>query len=143
LKSVPICLLCSLSVFAQLSRAQSGAASMPEANPGSRPAVLIGCVRRVHTSVAPELDVGTFRKSASIFLSEDLHGFHFGTNGIFAEQVQGALRRAQFGQTRSISHSLGKFTIFGESKAFLAAIREGQTPSVISGRFPVPFARMW
>ena len=91
----------------------------------SRPTVSIGYVRRVHTSVAPELDVGTFRQSASILLSKDLHGFHFDTNGILAEQVQGDVRRAQFGQTLSISHSLGKFTISGEV-AFLTAIREGQ-----------------
>jgi hypothetical protein len=80
----------------------------------SRPTVSISYVRRVHTSIAPELDVGTFQQSASILLSEDLHGFRFDTNGIFAEQVQGAVRRAQFGQTPSISHSLGKFTISGE-----------------------------
>jgi hypothetical protein len=49
----------------------------------SRPTVSISYVRRVHTSAAPELDVGTFRQSTSILLSEDLHGFHFDTNGIF------------------------------------------------------------
>jgi len=44
LKIVPICLLSILSVLAQLSRAQSGMPSVPEANPGrptvSRPATL-------------------------------------------------------------------------------------------------------
>lgn len=80
----------------------------------SRPTVSISYVERVHISVAPELDVGTFRQSTSILLSEDLHGFHFDTNGILAEQAQGVVRRAQFGQTLSISHSLGKFTISGE-----------------------------
>ncbi len=178
MKVAPICLLCILSVFAQLSRAQSGTPSVPGANPGrptvstpatltpvgylqfengalfaedsaefskrigigqvtklsvlprlelflqskplaisqskertavhegevfasvqsvlfvgdeSRPTVSISYVRRVHTSVAPELDVGTFRQSTSILMSEDLHGFHFDTNGILAEQVQGAV----------------------------------------------------
>jgi len=38
LKIVPICLLSVLSVLAQLSRAQSGTSSVPEANPG-RPTV--------------------------------------------------------------------------------------------------------
>jgi hypothetical protein len=80
----------------------------------SRPTVSISYARRLHTSVAPELDIGTFRQSTSILLSEDLHGFHFDTNGILAEQAQGVVRRAQFGQTLSISHSLGKFTISGE-----------------------------
>src|SRR5260370_17712791 len=59
---------------------------------GSRPTVSISYVRGVHTSAAPELDVGTFRQSTSILLSEDLHGFHFDTNGILAEQVQGAVQ---------------------------------------------------
>jgi hypothetical protein len=80
----------------------------------SRPTVSINYVRRVHTSVAPELDVDTFRQSTSILLSEDLHGFHLDTNGILGEQAEGVVRRAQFGQTLSITHSLGKFTISGE-----------------------------
>jgi hypothetical protein len=93
----------------------------------SRPTVSISYVRRVHESVAPELDVGTFRQSASILLSEDLHGFHFDTNGIFAEQVQGAVRRAQFGQTLSISHRLGEFTISGELWHFSQPFEKGNT----------------
>jgi hypothetical protein len=93
----------------------------------SRPTVSISYVRRVHSSVAPELDVGTFRQSTSILLSEDLHGFHFDTNGILAEQVQGNVRRAQFGQTLSISHSLGKFTISGEVWHFSQPFDEGNT----------------
>jgi len=81
----------------------------------------------VHTSAAPELDVGTFRQSTSILLSEDLYGFHFDTNGILAEQVQGDVRRAQFGQTLSISHPLGKFTISGELWHFSQPFERGNT----------------
>jgi hypothetical protein len=214
LKIVPICLLSILSVLAQLSPAQSGTTSLPEANPGrptvstpatltpvgylqfengalfaehstefsqrigigqvtklsvlprlelflqseplaisqskdqtavhegevfvgaqsvlyagdeSRPTVSISYVRRIHASIAPELDVGTFRQSTSILLSENLRGFHFDTNGILAEQVQGAVRRAQFGQTLSISHSLGKFTISGEVWHFSQPFEKGNT----------------
>ena len=214
MKIGPICLLCMLSVLAQLSWAQSEPTSVPEANPGrptvstpatltpvgylqfengvlfaqdstefssrigigqvtklsvhprlelflqseplaisqskeqtavhegevfaglqsvlfdggeSRPTVSISYVRRVHTSVAPELDVGTFRQSTSILLSEDLHGFHFDTNGIVAEQLHGAIRRAQFGQTLSISHPLGKFTISGEVWHFSQPFEKGNT----------------
>ncbi len=93
----------------------------------SRPTVSISYVQRVHTSVAPELDVGTFRQSASILVSEDLHGFHFDTNGILAEQVQRDVRRAQFGQTLSISHPLGKFTISGEVWHFSQPFERGNT----------------
>jgi hypothetical protein len=105
----------------------AGVQSVLFAGDQSRPTVAISYVRRVHISVAPELDVGTFRQSASILLSEDLHGFHFDTNGIFAEQVQGAVRRAQFGQTLSISHPLGKFTISGEIWHFSQPFEKGNT----------------
>ena len=214
MKTVPVCLLLLLSVLVQVSRAQSGTPSEPEANPGrptvstpatltpvgylqfengvlfaedstefskrtgigqvtklsllprlelflqseplvlsqskhqtavdegevfvgvqsvllvghkSRPTVSISYVRRVHVSAAPELDVGTFRQSTSILLSEDFHGFHFDTNGIFAEQTQGDVRRAQFGQTLSISHALGKFTISGEVWHFSQPLEKGNT----------------
>ncbi len=80
----------------------------------SRPTLSVSYIRRLHASVAPELDVGTFRQSGAILLSDDLHGFHVDTNGIFTEQIQGQVHRAQFGQTVSISHFLGKFTFSGE-----------------------------
>ena len=71
--------------------------------------------------------MGTFRQSTSILLSEDIKGFHFDTNGILAEQVLGDVRRAQFGQTLSISHSLGKFTISGEVWHFSQPFDKGNT----------------
>jgi hypothetical protein len=105
----------------------AGVQSVLFAGDESRPTVSISYVRRVHASVAPELDVGTFRQSTSILLSEDIKGFHFDTNGILAEQVQGDVRRAQFGQTLSISHSLGKFTISGEVWHFSQPFDKGNT----------------
>jgi hypothetical protein len=105
----------------------AGVQSVLFAGDESRPTVSISYVRRVHTSVAPELDVGTFRQSTSILLSQDIKGFHFDTNGILTEQVQGAIRRAQFGQTLSISHSLGKFTISGEVWHFSQPFEKGNT----------------
>ena len=58
----------------------AGLQSVLFAGDESRPTVSISYVRRVHTGVAPELDVGTFRQSTSILLSEDIKGFHFDTN---------------------------------------------------------------
>jgi hypothetical protein len=81
---------------------------------GSRPTVSVSYIRRVHVSVAPELDIGTFRQSGIFLLSDDVHGFHFDMNGIVAEQAQDGARRAQFGQTLSVSHPLRKLTISGE-----------------------------
>jgi hypothetical protein len=80
----------------------------------SKPAVSVSYIRRLHASVAPELDIGTFRQSGSILVSGDLHGFHLDTNGIITEQIQGEIHRAQFGQTLSLSHPIGRFTISAE-----------------------------
>jgi hypothetical protein len=92
---------------------------------GSRPTLSVSYIRRLHESVAPELDIGTFRQSGSILLSDDLFGFHIDANGIVAEQVQDQARRAQFGQTLSISHPLGMFTISGEIWHFSQPLENG------------------
>ena len=72
----------------------AGAQGVLFAGGKSRPTVSASYIRRVHVSVAPELDIGTFRQSSSILLSDDLYGFPIDTNGIVAEQVQGGVHRA-------------------------------------------------
>ena len=81
---------------------------------GHKPTVSLSYIRRLYASPAPELDIGTFRNSALILVSDDLAGFHFDINGIFSEQTKGIIRRGQFGQTLSISHPLGRLTVAGE-----------------------------
>jgi hypothetical protein len=81
---------------------------------GARPTIAISYVRRLYESQAPELDLGTFRESGTILVSNDVAGFHYDTNFIVLEQTQHGVRRAQLGQTLSISHPLKKFTISGE-----------------------------
>jgi hypothetical protein len=105
----------------------AGVQSVLFAGDESPPTIPMSYGRRVHISVAPELDVGIFRQSAAILLSEDLRGFHFATNGILAEQVQGDIRRALFAQALSIFHSLGKFTISGELWHFSQPFKKGKT----------------
>lgn len=78
------------------------------------PTVSVSYIRRLYESPAPEVDIGTFRQSSLFLLSEDLGGFHFDVNGIFSEQAEGTVRRGQFGQTLSVSHSLGALTFAGE-----------------------------
>jgi len=79
---------------------------------------------------------------SSILLSDDLHRSHLDTNGILTEQVQGTTRRAQFGQTLSISHSLGKFTI-PERYGTCHNHSKKATRQAIVGPFRVPFVRIW
>ena len=102
-----------------------GAQGVLLAGSESRPTVAVSYIRRAHASVAPELDIGTFRQSTSILISQELYGFHFDTNGIISEQIQGPVHRAQFGQTLSISHPIGKFTISGEIWHFSQPFDQG------------------
>jgi len=81
---------------------------------GRQPTVSLSYIRRLYASPAPEIDIGTFRNSALILVSDDLAGFHFDMNGIVSEQTKGIIRRGQFGQTLSISHPLGRLTVAGE-----------------------------
>jgi hypothetical protein len=81
-----------------------------------RPTISGQYLRRLYASPAPEFDLGTFVQSATILLSDDLGGFHFDVNGLVMEQQDDKtkVRRAQFGQTLSISHRIGKFTVSSE-----------------------------
>ena len=80
----------------------------------ARPTISVSYVRRLYESPAPELDLGTFRESGTILVSQDVAGFHYDGNLIVTEQTQSGVRRAQFGQTLSISHPVNKFTLSGE-----------------------------
>jgi hypothetical protein len=92
---------------------------------GHKPTVSLSYIRRLYESPAPEIDIGTFRNSALILVSDDLGGFHFDVNGIFSEQAQGTVRRGQYGQTLSISHPLGPLTVAGELWHFTQPITNG------------------
>jgi hypothetical protein len=80
----------------------------------ARPTVAVSYIRRLYESPAPELDLGTFRETATILMSNDVEGFHFDANFVVTEETQGGTRRGQLGQTLSLSHPLKKFTISGE-----------------------------
>jgi hypothetical protein len=92
-----------------------------------RPTVSGQYLRRLYASPAPELDLGTFVQSATILLSDDLGGFHFDANGLVVEQQdeKTRLRRAQFAQTLSISHPIGRFTVSGEVWHFAQPLTRG------------------
>jgi hypothetical protein len=93
-----------------------------------RPTVSAQYLRRLYASPAPELDLGTFVQSATILLSDDLGGFHFDMNGLVMEQQDDAtkVRQAQFAQTLSISHPVGRFTVSGEVWHFAQPLTHGK-----------------
>jgi hypothetical protein len=93
---------------------------------GAKPTVAVSYSRRVYDGGAPELDVGSPLNSAVLYASADVKGFHYDANAIFNEVVQGPVRRAQFGQTLSISHPLGKgFALSGEIWHFTQPLLHG------------------
>ena len=92
---------------------------------GHKPTVSVSYIRRLYASPAPEIDIGTFRQSAIVLVSDEVSGFHFDMNGIFSEQAEGAVRRGQFGQTLSVSHPLRGFTIAGELWHFTQPVTRG------------------
>jgi hypothetical protein len=100
----------------------------------SRPTIAVSYVRRLYESPAPELDLGTFRESATILVSQDVKGFHYDANFIVTEQTESGIRRAQQGQTLSISHPFKRFIISGEfwhfTRPFLRANAVGNLWSV-------------
>jgi len=82
---------------------------------GAIPTIAMSYFGRVYGGDAPDLDIGSFKNSVLLLVSADVKGFHYDTNYIFDEVVNGAVRRAQFGQTLSVSHPIGKkFGISGE-----------------------------
>jgi hypothetical protein len=92
----------------------AGAQAVVVQGNATRPTIAVSYVRRLYESPAPELDVGTFRESGSVLISQDVAGFHYDGNLVVTEQTENGVRRAQLGQTLSISHRLKEFTISGE-----------------------------
>jgi len=82
---------------------------------GPRPTLALSYFRRVYGGNTPDLDFGSARNSLLLLASADVKGFHYDTNYFFNEVIGLAVHRAQFGQTLSVSHSLGnRFGVSGE-----------------------------
>lgn len=83
---------------------------------GAEPTIALSYFRRVYGGAAPDLDIGSARNTLVLLASADVKGFHYDTNYLFNEVIDDrAVHRAQFGQTLSVSHPLGKrFGVAGE-----------------------------
>ena len=73
---------------------------------GVKPTIAVSYFHRVYGGDAPDLDTGSTTNSLVVLASADVKGFHYDTNVLFNEAVDGARRRTQFGQTLSISHPI-------------------------------------
>ena len=82
---------------------------------GAKPTLAVSYFRRVYDGGVPEFDFGSPANSALLLASADVKGFHYDANAMFNELIEGPVRRAQFGQSLTISHPLtSKFTLSGE-----------------------------
>lgn len=93
---------------------------------GAKPTLAASYSRRVFDGGAPELDFGSPLNSVVLYASADVKGFHYDANLIFNEVLEGQIRRAQFGQTLSVSHPLRKgFGLSGEIWRFTQPFLQG------------------
>lgn len=92
-----------------------GAQAVVSPGEGAKPTLAVSYFHRVYDGGAPEFDFGSPANSALLLASAEVKGFHYDANAMFNELVEGSVRRAQFGQSLTISHPLtDKFTLSGE-----------------------------
>jgi hypothetical protein len=92
-----------------------GAQAVLRPGEGAKPTLAVSYFHRMYDGGAPEFDIGSSANSVMLLASADVKGFHYDANAMFNELTDGPARRAQFGQSLTISHSLThKFTLSGE-----------------------------
>ncbi len=112
---------------------------------GRSPTVAAGYVYRVRSGNAADLDIGSFSQSALVLASGDVAQFHYDTNFIVSEQQSGAVRRAQFGETVSVTHPLPypKLTLTGEFWHFTQPLVTGSGEGEAHSRSHSATATLW
>ncbi len=92
-----------------------GAQAVVSPGEGAKPTLAVSYFHRAYDGGAPEFDFGSPKNSVLLLASAEVKGFHYDANAMFNELTEGTVRRAQFGQSLTISHPLkGKFTLSGE-----------------------------
>lgn len=82
---------------------------------GTRPTIAVSYLHSVYGGNTPDLDIGSASNSVLLLASADVKGFHYDINFLLNEVADAATRRAQYGQTLSVSHGVGgKFGLTGE-----------------------------
>jgi hypothetical protein len=82
---------------------------------GAKPTLAASYFHRIYDGGAPEFDFGSPKNSFLLLASADVKGFHYDANAFFTELEDYPVRRAQFGQSLTISHPIAqKFTLSGE-----------------------------
>lgn len=74
----------------------------------------VSLFHKIREANLPEVDFGSPRNSALLLFSGNTLGFHFDANALENELEENGVRRAQSGQTLSISHPIKRLTVSGE-----------------------------
>src|SRR5713226_8433749 len=89
-----------------------GAQAVISPGEGDKKKLAVSYFLRSYDGGAPEFDFGSPANSVLLLAREVVMGFHYDANAMFNELIEGTVRRAQFGQSLTISHPLrGKFTL--------------------------------
>ena len=81
----------------------------------AKPTLAVSYFHRLYDGGAADFDFGSPLNSFLILASADVKGFHYDANAFFTDLEEGPVRRAQFGQSLTISHAfLHRFTLSGE-----------------------------
>jgi hypothetical protein len=82
---------------------------------GAKPTFSASYFHSVYGGNAPDLDIGSSTNSVLLLASADVKKFHYDANAFFNEVTVDPIRRAQFGQSLSVSHPLSaRFGLSGE-----------------------------
>jgi hypothetical protein len=82
---------------------------------GTKPTLAVSYFHRAYDGGAPEFDYGSPVNSLLVLASADVRRFHYDANAFFTEMERGPVRRAQYGQSMTISHPLfKKLSLSGE-----------------------------
>ncbi|MGH9572155.1 MAG: hypothetical protein ACRD40_01305 [Candidatus Acidiferrales bacterium] len=82
---------------------------------GASPTIALSYFHEVYGGAAPDLDMGSATNSGILLASADVKGFHYDSNALLNEMTDSGVRRAQYGQTLSVSHYVaGKLSVSGE-----------------------------
>ncbi len=97
----------------------AGAQGVARKGEVASPTLAISYFHQVYGGSAPDLDIGSATNSFLLLASADVKGFHYDTNALFNEMADSRIRRAQYGQTLSISHRIaGTLSASGEMWRF-------------------------
>jgi hypothetical protein len=104
-----------------------GAQTVLATGKAARPTVALSYFRHIYGGSAPNLDFGSPTNSLFLLASADVKGFHYDANTFINELNEGPVRRAQYGQTLSVSHPVsGKLSISGEIWVFTQPFLHGK-----------------